>query len=200
MSTLSSEELKKNLLSKDPGTLIITPILDWDAQVGQIGVDVRLSNQFIVFRRQNLSSFDEWQRNSVSTDPQLLQEEVVIPFGNTFVLHAGEMVLGATFEYISMPHNLEGAIEGRFSWARIGLVNATAVTIDPGFKGVITLELANLSNVPISLYPGSRIGQLICRETSSTTAYDTERKYTCPIGPEYSRLSGDPDLEILAHI
>jgi len=148
MSTLSSEELKKNLLSKDPGTLIITPILDWDAQVGQIGVDVRLSNQFIVFRRQNL----------------------------------------------------EGAIEGRSSWARIGLVNATAVTIDPGFKGVITLELANLSNVPISLYPGSRIGQLICRETSSTTAYDTERKYTCPIGPEYSRLSGDPDLEILAHI
>jgi dCTP deaminase len=110
------------------------------------------------------------------------------------------MVLGATFEYISMPQNLEGSIEGRSSWARVGLVNATAVTIDPGFKGVITLELANLSNVPISLYPGSRIGQLICRETSGATDYEAKRKYTCPIGPEYSRLSIDPDLKLLEQI
>jgi dCTP deaminase len=103
------------------------------------------------------------------------------------------MVLGATLEYICIPQNIEASIEGRSSWARYGLVIATAVSIEPGFKGCITLELANISNIPIKLYPGMRIGQLICRETKSKVQY-VDKKYLYPIGPEISKLHMDKDI------
>jgi deoxycytidine triphosphate deaminase len=197
VSTLAGSALREILKSTDPDSLIVTPILDWDKQVNQIGVDLRLGNQFIVFRRQNIVSFDPMKRPDDPVEPRTYQEQMVVPFAEQFVLHPGEMVLGSTFEYISMPKNLEGSIEGRSSWARIGLVNATAVSIDPGFTGCITLELANVSNVPLVLYPGSRIGQLVCRYTSESTSYPDDRKYVCPIGPEYSRITRDPDLELI---
>jgi len=200
VSTLSGTDLREALESTDLNSLIVTPILDPDRQVNQIGVDLRLGNQFIVFRRQNIESFDPMRGKGDPVEPQTYQEQVVVPFAEQFVLHPGEMVLGSTFEYVSMPNNLEGSIEGRSSWARIGLVSATAVAIDPGFKGCITLELANVSNVPLVLYPGSRIGLLVCRYTSASTSYPESRKYVCPIGPEYSRITRDPDLPIIRRL
>jgi deoxycytidine triphosphate deaminase len=195
--TLSGKQLEAELKSDAFDTLTVTPILDWNTQVGQIGIDLRLANQFIVFRRQNFAVFDALSTNQAAKSPYRYQEEIVVPFAQRFILHPGEMVLGSTFEYISMPLYLEGSIEGRSSWARIGLVNAAAVSIDPGYRGCITLELANLSHVPLALYPGSRIGQLVCRGTSDSSSYSTGRKYTCPIGPEYTRLSRDEDIGLL---
>jgi deoxycytidine triphosphate deaminase len=47
------------------------------------------------------------------------------------------------------------------SLGRLGLiVHATAGFCDPGWKGTLTLELNNLTRVPIKLYPGLRIAQL----------------------------------------
>lgn len=74
----------------------------------------------------------------------------------------------------------------------MGLIIATASYIDPGFKGCVTLELANVSNVPIKLYPGIRIAQLIFRETTSKKSENlTQKKYVYPIGPQKSQIHHD---------
>lgn len=195
MSTLTKVEIEQYLNKRDEDRLVVSPILDKEIQLGQIGIDLRLSNQFITFRIENINAID---RDLLGNKEKLksIQTEIIVPFGTPFYLHPGSMVLGATFEYICLPQSLEASIEGRSSWARLGLIIATAVTIEPGFKGCITLELANISEVPITLYPGIRIGQLICRNTCSSTFY-INKKYIIPIGPEFSRIHQDKDSEIV---
>jgi dCTP deaminase len=90
-----------------------------------------------------------------------------------------------------------------FSEAKCGVMRlllqiATATCIEPGFSGVVTLELSNVGNMPLELVPGMRIGQLILRETVSRlpNAYGTYRKYKCPIGPQFSRLHSDADAKV----
>ncbi len=193
MSTLSKNELIEYLNRSDVSKLVVTPLLDRDLQINQIGIDLRLSNQFIIFRIENINAIDPKSLMHDKEKIKSIQTEVVVPFGTPFYLHPQTMVLGSTFEYIGLPANIEASIEGRSSIARIGLVIATAVTIEPGFKGCITLELANISNVPIALYPGTRIAQLVCRETASKTEYRKSKKYLIPIGPEFTKIYKDSD-------
>ena len=78
-----------------------------------------------------------------------------------FVIHPGEFVLGVTREYVELPDDIVARIEGKSSLGRLGLiVHATAGFVDPGFKGTLTLEITNLTRVPIKLYPGLLIAQL----------------------------------------
>ena len=77
------------------------------------------------------------------------------------MLHPGEFVLGGTMEYVAMPDDLVGRIEGKSSLGRLGLmVHSTAGYVDPGFEGKFTLELANIATLPILLWPTMKIGQL----------------------------------------
>ncbi len=193
MSTLAKKDLKVRLNKNVNNSIIVTPILDFDSQVNQIGIDCRLGNQFITFKTQNIDSIDIKSLSNLQVNASNIQEEVVVPFRDHFILHPQNMVLGSTLEYIGLPEDIEASIEGRSSWARYGLIIATAVSIDPGFKGCITLELANVSNIPIKLYPGMRIGQLICRKTSTEVKY-VNKKYNYPIGPEVSKLHSDNDI------
>ncbi len=128
-------------------------------------------------------------------EPRRIQERQIISFGERLVLHPGVLVLACTFEYVWIPGDLECQVEGRSSWARLGLQVATASSVEPGFKGVITLELSNVATVPLTLMPGIRIAQLIFRnvEPSVKRPYGDNRKYLCPIGPEFSRLHEDYD-------
>ncbi|OQB27111.1 MAG: Deoxycytidine triphosphate deaminase [Chloroflexi bacterium ADurb.Bin180] len=193
MGTLSKRELIDRLGGSGSDKLVVTPILDAELQVNEIGIDLRLSSQFIIFRIENINAIDPAQLRSDSERVKCIQTEVVVPFGTPFYLHPQEMVLGATFEYVAMPDTIEASVEGRSSLARVGLVIATAVTIEPGFKGCITLELANIASVPIALYPGTRIAQLVCRETTSSAQHTRGWKYLVPVGPEFSRLHSDKD-------
>ena len=78
-----------------------------------------------------------------------------------FILHPGEFVLGSTLERIGVPGDLVGRVEGKSSLGRLGLlIHSTAGFIDAGFDGHITLELANVASLPITLYPGMKIGQV----------------------------------------
>jgi len=199
MGTLSRNELIKYLEKTDQNRLVVSPLLDKENQIGQIGIDLRLSNQFITFRTENINAIDAKELSLKKEKIKSFQTEIVVPFGEPFFLHPGSMVLGSTFEYVCLPPILEASIEGRSSWARVGLIIATAVTIDPGFKGCITLELANISDIPITLYPGVRIGQLICREITSSTYYQ-KKKYLIPIGPEFSRIYLDKDNDFIYKI
>jgi dCTP deaminase len=128
----------------------------WDpALVQPASVDLRLGDSFRVFHNHRATSID------LRNPPANLTEEVVVPEGEPFVIHPGEFALGRTLEYVELPDDIVARIEGKSSLGRLGLiVHATAGFCDPGFQGTLTLELNNLTRVPILLYPGLPIAQL----------------------------------------
>jgi dCTP deaminase len=154
---LSDQDLRKELES---GQLRIEP---FDANMLQpSSIDIRLDRYFRVFDNTRYTHID----------PQLRQDELttLVEAGGDepFVLHPGEFVLGSTFEAVTLPDDLAGRLEGKSSLGRLGLLtHSTAGFIDPGFSGHITLELSNVANLPITLWPGMKIGQLCLFQLTS---------------------------------
>jgi len=134
----------------EDGRIVVDP---WDPELVQpASVDLRLGNSFRVFHNHRTTAID------LREPPTNLTEEVS---GEMFVIHPGEFVLGVTAEYVELPDDIVARIEGKSSLGRLGLiVHATAGFVDPGFKGTLTLEITNLTRVPIKLYPGLLIAQL----------------------------------------
>jgi dCTP deaminase len=128
----------------------------WDPRLVQpASVDLRLGDSFRVFHNHRATMIDLRQ------PPDNLTEEVVVPEGDSFVIHPGEFCLGRTLEWVELPDDIVARIEGKSSLGRLGLiVHATAGFCDPGWKGTLTLELNNLTRVPIILHPGLEIAQL----------------------------------------
>jgi dCTP deaminase len=125
-------------------------------------VDVRLDRYFRVFANHRYTHIDPASEQDDLTE--LLEPEGEEPF----ILHPGEFVLGSTLEVISLGNDLAARLEGKSSLGRLGLLtHSTAGFIDPGFSGHVTLELSNVANLPIKLYPGMKIGQIcVLRLTS----------------------------------
>ena len=147
---LSDGEIKKELAG---GRLVLAP---YDAGLIQpSSVDMRLDRYFRVFNNSKYTHIDPAQQQDDLTT-------LVEPQGDDpFVLHPGEFVLGSTLEVVTLPDDLAGRLEGKSSLGRLGLLtHSTAGWIDPGFTGHITLELSNVANLPITLWPGMKIGQL----------------------------------------
>jgi dCTP deaminase len=118
-------------------------------------VDLRLGDSFRVFHNYRVTSID------LREPPRNLTEEVRVTDGDPFVIHPGEFALGRTMEWVELPEDIVARIEGKSSLGRLGLiVHATAGFCDPGWKGTLTLELNNLTRVPIKLYAGLAIAQL----------------------------------------
>ena len=136
----------------EEGRIKIEP---WDAErVQPASVDLRLGDSFRVFHNHRTTAID------LREPPVNLTEEVKVEEG-PFVIHPGEFVLGRTLEWVELPDDIVARIEGKSSLGRLGLiVHATAGFCDPGWKGTLTLELNNLTRVPIKLYPGLPIAQL----------------------------------------
>jgi dCTP deaminase len=137
----------------DSGRIRIEP---WDVSMVQpASIDLRLGDSFRVFHNHRASAID------LRNPPDNLTEEVVVPEGEPFVIHPGEFCLGRTLEWVKIPNDIVARIEGKSSLGRLGLiVHATAGFCDPGFEGTLTLELNNLTRVPIKLYPNLPIAQL----------------------------------------
>jgi dCTP deaminase len=196
--TLSRDQILNRLaqgITENP--IIVTPILDREVQVGPCGIDVRLGKQFIIFNEnvQDVFSFDVEKEKNVN----IYHEEMVLSMGKSIIIHPGKVIIASTFEYVSIPADLECQVEGRSSWARLGLIIATASTIESGFKGVITLELSNIGKIPITLYPGLRIAQLIFHSTGNSASNDysntKKKKYNFNIGPHMSKIMKDNDTQ-----
>ena len=118
-------------------------------------IDVRLDSMFRVFRNHTAGVID------VKLDMRDLTEIVELAPDGVFMLHPGEFVLGSTLERVTVPDELVARIEGKSSLGRLGLlIHSTAGFIDAGFDGHVTLELANVASLPITLYPGMKIGQI----------------------------------------
>ncbi|PXY34653.1 dCTP deaminase [Prauserella sp. PE36] len=179
---LSDRDLRKEL---DSGRLGVEPFTPKMLQPSSI--DVRLDRFFRVFDNTKYTHID----------PQLQQDELtslVEKAGeDPFVLHPGEFVLGSTFELFTLPDDLAGRLEGKSSLGRLGLLtHSTAGFIDPGFTGHITLELSNVANLPITLWPGMKIGQLCLFRLTSAAEFpygsaEAGSRYQGQRGPTPSR-------------
>ncbi|WP_394614904.1 dCTP deaminase [Lentzea sp. JNUCC 0626] len=154
---LSDQDLRKEVES---GRLLLDP---FDLEMLQpSSIDVRLDRFFRVFNNTKYTHIDPAQQQDELTSL------VETPAGEQFVLHPGEFVLGSTYEMVTLPDDLAGRLEGKSSLGRLGLLtHSTAGFIDPGFSGHITLELSNVANLPITLHPGMKIGQLCLFKLSS---------------------------------
>jgi dCTP deaminase len=154
---LSDRDLTAELKAGNLGIEPFEPAL-----VQPSSIDFRLDHLFRVFNNHLYTHID----------PALRQDEltssVEVVDGEPFVLHPGEFVLASTLEVITLGNELAGRVEGKSSLGRLGLLtHSTAGFIDPGFSGHITLELSNVANLPIKLWPGMKIGQLCIFRLSS---------------------------------
>ncbi len=179
---LSDRSIREALES---GRIGIEPYVATNVQPSSI--DICLDRFFRVFRNHTATVID------VKENQEDLTELVEINDGDCFVLHPGEFALGSTAERLTVGNDLVARIEGKSSLGRLGLlIHSTAGFIDPGFDGHITLELSNVANLPITLYPGMRIGQIsfLAMTTAADHPYGSGvlgSKYQGQRGPTPSR-------------
>jgi dCTP deaminase len=181
---LSDRTIKEELAR---GRIVVDPLDQSDIQPAS--VDLRLDRKILVFSNSRRPYVD------VKKGLDDLTEIVEISDEHPFILHPGEFVLGSTLENIELPDDLVARLEGKSSLGRIGLViHSTAGFVDPGWKGHLTLELSNLSRLPITLYFGMKIGQIsyLRLTTPADRLYGSEElgsKYQGQTEPTASRFS-----------
>ncbi|MBT4909279.1 MAG: dCTP deaminase [Microbacteriaceae bacterium] len=179
---LSDGDIRKELES---GRVGLEP-LDL-SMVQPSSVDVRLDRFFRLFDNHKYQHIDP------SLDQPDLTRLVEVEAHEPFVLHPGEFVLGATYEVVTLPDDVAARLEGKSSLGRLGLLtHSTAGFIDPGFSGHVTLELSNVATLPITLWPGMKIGQLCFFRLSSPAEhpYGSQKygsRYQGQRGPTASR-------------
>ncbi len=171
------------------GRIIIDPYDE--AMVQPSSVDLRCGAVFRVFENHKYPVID----------PKAPQEDLTTAIESTpdepFILHPGEFVLGSTLEVIGLADDIVARLEGKSSLGRLGLlIHSTAGFIDPGFKGQVTLELSNVANLPIAIYPEMKIGQVSFYELSTPAEHPygssgAGSKYQGQSGPTPSRIHQD---------
>jgi dCTP deaminase len=179
---LSDRSIREAL---EAGTIVIDPLLEGGIQPSS--VDLRIDRYFRVFRNDTTPFIDPKQAQ------EDLTELVEVEDGKAFILHPGEFVLASTLERVQLPDDVAARLEGKSSLGRLGLLtHSTAGFVDAGWDGNLTLELSNVANLPIAIYPGMRIGQIsFLQMTSAAEApygSDAARsKYQGQKGPTPSR-------------
>lgn len=169
----------------DSGRVVLDP--HDPAMVQPSSVDVRLDRFFRLFDNHKYAVIDPAQ------DQPDLTRLVEVEADEPFVLHPGEFVLGSTFEQVTLPDDIAARLEGKSSLGRLGLLtHSTAGFIDPGFSGHVTLELSNVATLPITLWPGMKIGQMCFFRLSSPALAPygsgaTGSRYQGQRGPTASR-------------
>ncbi len=179
---LSDRDIRAQL---DSGRVVLEPYEPGMIQPSSI--DVRLDKFFRLFDNHKYTVIDP------SLDQPELTRLVEVEPDKAFVLHPGEFVLGSTYESVTLPDDVAARLEGKSSLGRLGLLtHSTAGFIDPGFSGHVTLELSNVATLPITLWPGMKIGQLCFFQLSSPAEepYGSSRygsRYQGQRGPTASR-------------
>lgn len=180
------------------GEIAFDPEVDLDLQVQPASVDLRLGDSFRVYNYAQTAVIDP----TLDVDLDSISE-LVHQHGQPFILHPGAFVLGSTLEYVRIPTNLVGRLEGRSSIGRLGVVvHSTAGFVDCGFEGNITLEISNIGKIPVALHAGMRICQLTFMETGPVARpYGPLRgsKYQGQREPTPSRLRKDAEFRGLVN-
>lgn len=181
----------------DEGKLVIEPRPPVE-RINGATADVRLGNQFRVFQGHTAAYIDlSGPKAEVNAAlERVMSDEIVLPEGEAFYLHPGELALSVTLESVTLPDNVVGWLDGRSSLARLGLmVHVTAHRIDPGWHGQIVLEFFNSGKLPLALRPGMVIGALSFEPMSGPADRPYNRrqdaKYKNQQGAVGSRISED---------
>jgi dCTP deaminase len=140
----------------DRRSLVVTPILERQKVFDSDSLDLRLGSYFLLPRTPPQAYLHPGSDPSEHSNLR-----VHIPIGRYLVVPAHQTVLGATLEFIKLPYDVSGQILTKSSVARTFIVIETAPWIHPNYRGCLTLEIANVSNTPVLLYPGLPIAQLI---------------------------------------
>jgi dCTP deaminase len=181
---LSDRSIREAL---EQGRIIIDPLNDECIQPSS--VDLHIDQYFRVFRNHTQRVID------VREDQEDLTELVDVGPSDPLILHPGEFLLGSTIERVALPDDLVARLEGKSSLGRLGLlIHSTAGFVDAGWDGHLTLELSNVANLPITLYPGMKIGQISFFEmtTPADRPYGSAglgSKYRGQRGPTPSRYA-----------
>jgi dCTP deaminase len=202
---LNKDEIRSFLEKK---ILRIEPLLT-ESQITSVGIDLRLDSRFRRFR--------EHRQGILVISEEIFEEEVYefieskisrkkINKGGSeksclniepFILQPKEFIIAQTFEYVVLPNDLIGFLDGRSSLARRGLIiHATAGSIEPGFRGRITLELGNIGKIPLKIYPLTRIANLHLAKISPTEGYRGQFNFQLRMKPP----KPDEDLQKLLGI
>ena len=193
MAILSDKTIKEYLKE---GKIGFEPLQD-EKQIQPSSVDMRLGDEFKVFkviRKPYIDPEDE-------EDNASYMESMIVPEGEAFIIHPNEFALATTLEYVKVPDDLVARVEGRSSMGRLGVtMHVTAGFIDPGFEGRITLEISNIGAMPVALYPGQRVCQIVFETmtTPSELPYghpERNSKYMGQTRPESSRIKQDYELK-----
>lgn len=182
MAVLSKEQILDRLDKPitEPDSLVITPLLHAQKAFDSDSVDLRLGTHFLLPRVPPRPFFYPGSESSKHG-----HQRVHIPLGQYLVVPAHETVLGATLEFVKFPHNVSGQILTKSSVARMFVVIETAPWIHPSYRGCLTLEIANVSNTPLLLYPGRLVAQLILFDTpDAKSATKQSGTYMGPVYPE----------------
>ena len=188
---LSDKDIKEAIKS---GVIGIDPYFEKDVQPAS--VDLHLDKKLLIFNNSNAPYID------LKKELPDLNEPIIIKGDEPFFIHPGDFVLGSTLEKISIPNDMVARIEGKSSLGRLGLlIHSTAGFVDPGFSGNLTLELANVSRLPITLYYGMRIGQISFQKMVSEAekpygSPELKSRYQGQLDPTESRVFKDFEKQI----
>ena len=196
---INFDNLKNTLwsLRQSDDPLVIHP----ESQYSYSAVDLRLGCHFLVHKTPKYTHISPYPNEKKPINE--CYEEIYIEPAGELILHPHQLILASTLEYVCLPNSYFGLILGRSSWGRMGLNIATAITVQPGYKGCITLELRNLGETPLQLNVGVRIAQLCLVKVPLDTAENIEyytnkdRKYIGPVKTEYPKIDKDIDWDIL---
>jgi len=186
MAVLSDRDIRKAI---EEGRI---KVMDFVAEnISVAAIDLRLGNEFRVFKYTEVTHIDV--REGLKEE---FTELITIPKEKAFTIHPGEFVLGNTIEYVSIPADLMARLDGRSSLGRLGIViHSTAGSVDPGFEGTLVLEIANISRVPVMLWPGMKVCRLTFEELTSPSespySHRKASKYCGQRGPSISRIGSD---------
>lgn len=151
---LTDKDIKKRI---ETGSISIKDTIKWfdTSQIGPASVDFRLWNNFKFYDKSNVWFIDPKQTNSSD-----VMKSINIKDQDSITIHPQQFILGTTKEYLEVPSDLVVRCEWRSSLGRLWLIiHSTAWFVDPGFSWYITLEMTNINEVPIILYPWMRVWQ-----------------------------------------
>jgi dCTP deaminase len=190
MSMLSAVSIRKRLRARNvKRRLFLAPLLEPEEQLRdhQACVDIKLGTAFRIAVPALDDTVDTLQTRVMSEARRY--NRFYVPLGGFIVAHPHQLILGQSLEYMRFPFDLAGYVVGRSSWGRLGLIVATAVGIHPGFSGVLTLELRNLGELPLRLYPGDTIAQLFLHDVGEAPLASTsEGQFAGSTSPRLGKL------------
>jgi dCTP deaminase len=193
MAILSDTDIKKYLES---GKITITPLEDPEIQIQPSSVDLRIGREFKGFKIIRKPVIDPMDKS----DLESYMESFYLEEDEPFIIHPGEFALATTYETVKLPGDLVARVEGRSSMGRLGItMHVTAGYIDPGFQGKITLEISNIGKMPVALYTGQRVCQIVFETMTSPSEKpyghpDRDSKYMGQERPITSKIKHDKEI------